>query len=135
MSNIANIIKVVKGKDLVLLDELGTGTDPKEGEALAVQVTKYLEDKHALAMISSHFAAMKEYAFLSKKISNASMIFDEENLSPTYHFKQGVPGKSYACYIFSMLQSSRLNICCKYGNRIQLIQCSFDIIICKRIHG
>ena len=84
------------GKDLVLLDELGTGTDPKEGEALAVEVTKYLEDKHALAMISSHFAAMKEYAFLSKKISNASMIFDEENLLPTYRFKQGVPGKSYA---------------------------------------
>ena len=96
ISQIGEIINAVGGKDLVLLDELGTGTDPKEGEALAVQVTKYLEDKHALAMISSHFAAMKEYAFLSKKISNASMIFDEENLSPTYHFKQGVPGKSYA---------------------------------------
>ena len=96
ISQIGEIINAVGGKDLVLLDELGTGTDPKEGEALAVQVTKYLEEKHALAMISSHFAAMKEYAFLSKKISNASMIFDEENLSPTYRFKQGVPGKSYA---------------------------------------
>ena len=96
ISQIGEIIHVVGGKDLVLLDELGTGTDPKEGEALAVEVTKHLEDKHALAMISSHFAAMKEYAFLSKKISNASMIFDEENLLPTYRFKQGVPGKSYA---------------------------------------
>ena len=96
ISQIGEIINAVGGKDLVLLDELGTGTDPKEGEALAVSVTKHLEDKHALAMISSHFSAMKEYAFLSKKISNASMIFDEENLSPTYHFKQGVPGKSYA---------------------------------------
>ena len=101
ISQIGEIINAVGGKDLVLLDELGTGTDPKEGEALAVQVTKYLEEKHALAMISSHFAAMKEYAFLSQKISNASMVFDEENLSPTYHFKQGVPGKSYALEVAS----------------------------------
>ena len=101
ISQIGEIINCVGGKDLVLLDELGTGTDPKEGEALAVEVTKYLEEKHALAMISSHFAAMKEYAFLSKKISNASMVFDEENLSPTYHFKQGVPGKSYALEVAS----------------------------------
>ncbi len=101
ISQIGEIINRVGGKDLVLLDELGTGTDPKEGEALAVEVTKYLEEKHALAMISSHFAAMKEYAFLSKKISNASMVFDEENLSPTYHFKQGVPGKSYALEVAS----------------------------------
>ena len=101
ISQIGEIINAVGGKDLVLLDELGTGTDPKEGEALAVQVTKYLEEKYALAMISSHFAAMKEYAFLSQKISNASMVFDEENLSPTYHFKQGVPGKSYALEVAS----------------------------------
>ena len=101
ISQIGEIINAVGGKDLVLLDELGTGTDPKEGEALALEVTKYLEDKHTLAMISSHFAAMKEYAFLSPKISNASMIFDEENLSPTYIFKQGVPGKSYALEVAS----------------------------------
>ena len=101
ISQIGEIINAVGGKDLVLLDELGTGTDPKEGEALAIEVTKYLESKHALAMISSHFAAMKEYAFLSPKISNASMIFDEENLSPTYIFKQGVPGKSYALEVAS----------------------------------
>ena len=101
ISQIGEIINAVGGKDLVLLDELGTGTDPKEGEALAVEVTKHLENKHALAMISSHFAAMKEYAFLSPKICNASMIFDEEHLSPTYIFKQGVPGKSYALEVAS----------------------------------
>ena len=101
ISQIGEIINAVGGKDLVLLDELGTGTDPKEGEALAIEVTKHLENKHALAMISSHFAAMKEYAFLSPKICNASMIFDEEHLSPTYIFKQGVPGKSYALEVAS----------------------------------
>ncbi len=101
ISQIGEIINLVGGKDLVLLDELGTGTDPKEGEALALEVTKHLENKHALAMISSHFEAMKEYAFLSSKICNASMIFDEEHLSPTYIFKQGVPGKSYALEVAS----------------------------------
>ena len=101
MSNIATIINVVKGKDLVLLDELGTGTDPKEGEALALSVVKYLETKHALAMISSHFEALKEYAFLSKNIENSSMIFNEEKLLPTYKFKYAAPGHSYALDVAS----------------------------------
>ena len=101
MSNIANIIKVVKGKDLVLLDELGTGTDPKEGEALALAVTKHLEKKNALAMISSHFEALKEYAFLSENIENSSMIFNEEKLLPTYKFKYAAPGHSYALDVAS----------------------------------
>ncbi len=96
MSHISEIINRVKGKDLVLIDELGTGTDPREGEALAFAVTKYIEGKHALAMISSHFDALKEYAFLSEHLENSSMIFDEEKLLPTYRFRQGAPGKSYA---------------------------------------
>ncbi len=96
MSQIGEILKAVKGKDLFLLDELGTGTDPKEGEALALSVLKYLESKNAFGIISSHFEALKEYAFLSPNIENASMIFDEENLSPTYRFRQGAPGHSYA---------------------------------------
>ncbi len=101
MSNIADIIKVVKSKDLVLLDELGTGTDPKEGEALALSVTKHLEKKNALAMISSHFEALKEYAFLSENIENSSMIFNEEKLLPTYKFKYAAPGHSYALDVAS----------------------------------
>ena len=117
ISQIGEIIRLVGGKDLVLLDELGTGTDPKEGEALAIEVTKYLESKHALAMISSHFPKMKEYAFLSKNIANASMIFDEENLSPTYRFKQGVPGKSYA-----------LEVASRYGIDEQIIKKAQDFL-------
>ncbi|MCQ2800634.1 MAG: endonuclease MutS2 [Bacilli bacterium] len=117
ISQIGEIIHAVGGKDLVLLDELGTGTDPKEGEALAVEVTKHLENKHALAMISSHFAAMKEYAFLSKNIANASMIFDEENLLPTYRFKQGVPGKSYA-----------LEVAARYGIDEKIVKNAKDFL-------
>lgn len=96
MSQIAEIANLAKGKDLILLDELGTGTDPKEGEAIAISVTKHLENKHSLCMISSHFDALKEYAFLSNNVINSSMIFDEEHLVPTYIFSLGIPGKSYA---------------------------------------
>ena len=95
MKNIGEILDVVKGKDLVLLDELGTGTDPIEGELIALGIVKYLEHKHPLAMISSHYSKIKEYAFTSENIENSSMLFDEENLKPTYRYKYAVPGKSY----------------------------------------
>lgn len=96
MSSLGEITQVVKGKDLVLIDELGTGTDPKEGEALAFAIVKHLENKNAFSIISSHFSSLKEYALTSPYIENSSMIFDENNLLPTYRFRQGTPGKSYA---------------------------------------
>lgn len=111
ISQVSEIINIVGGKDLVLLDELGTGTDPKEGEALALAVTKYLEKKNAFAMISSHFEALKEYAFTSKNIDNASMIFDEDKLLPTYKFHQGAPGHSYA-----------LAVAKRYGIDVEIIE-------------
>ena len=117
MSNIAEIVNVVKNKDLVLLDELGTGTDPKEGEALALSVTKELESKLCLAMISSHFEALKEYAFLSENIENSSMIFNEEKLQPTYKFKYAAPGHSYA-----------LDVASRYGIPEKLIQSARDYL-------
>lgn len=96
MSHISEIVDRAKNKDLILLDELGTGTDPREGESLALAVTKYLENKHSFAIISSHFDALKEYAFLSPNLENSSMEFDEEKLQPTYRFLLGIPGHSYA---------------------------------------
>ena len=95
MSQIGEILRKVKAKDLVLIDELGTGTDPREGEALAIAVSKRLIDSHALCFISSHFSGLKEFALTHDIIENSSMLFDEENLSPTYMFKLGAPGKSY----------------------------------------
>ena len=95
MSNIASILDVVKSKDLVLLDELGTGTDPKEGEVLGLGIVKYLESKHPLCLISSHYSKIKEYAFNSPNVENSSMLFDEEKLLPTYKYKYLAPGKSY----------------------------------------
>lgn len=95
MSHIGEIARLAKGRDLVLIDELGTGTDPKEGEAIALGVIKSLIRSHSFSFISSHFSSLKEFALTHPNIENSSMIFDEEKLVPTYIFKMGAPGKSY----------------------------------------
>ena len=101
MSHISEIVQLANKDDLVLLDELGTGTAPREGEALALAITKFLESKGVFRMLSSHFDALKEYAFISENIENSSMIFDEEKLAPTYRFKLGSTGHSYALDVAS----------------------------------
>ena len=101
MKNIGEILDVVKGTDLVLLDELGTGTDPKEGELIALGIVKYLEAKKPLCLISSHYSKIKEYAFISENIENSSILFDESKLAPTYKYKYSVPGKSYGIEVAS----------------------------------
>ena len=95
MKNISDLLNVTGGKDLVLIDELGTGTDPKEGEIIGLTIVKEIEKKHSLAMISSHYSLLKEYAYSSEHIENASMLFDEDKLLPTYRYKYQAPGKSY----------------------------------------
>ena len=95
VSNLSTITHFVTGKDLVLLDELGTGTSPNEGEALALAVSDFLLKKNCFAFISSHFEKMKEYAYRREGVCNAMMVFDEKNLMPTYNLKIGFPGRSY----------------------------------------
>lgn len=99
MKNVSEILSNVGGKDLVLLDELGTGTSPKEGEALAYSVISYLLDKHALTLVSSHFEGLKAYALSHPEVTNASMMFDEETLTPLYKLKMGLPGESYGLIV------------------------------------
>lgn len=101
MSHIGEIARIAKGKDLVLIDELGTGTDPKEGEAIALGVIESLIKSHSFAFISSHFSSLKEYALTHPNIENSSMIFDEDKLVPTYKFKMGAPGRSYGIEVAS----------------------------------
>lgn len=95
VSNLSTITHFVTSKDLVLLDELGTGTSPNEGEALALAVSDFLLNKHCFAFISSHFERMKEYAYRREGVANAMMVFDEKRLLPTYILKLGFPGRSY----------------------------------------
>ena len=93
--HISEILKVAKKDDLVLLDEVGTGTSPREGEAIALGVLDTLGELGCYALLSSHFESLKEVALSSEKVENASLYFDEATLSPTYRLRIGVPGGSY----------------------------------------
>ncbi len=97
--NISDICNKITPKSLVLFDELGAGTDPKEGAALAVGILKYLELMGCVAIVTTHYPEVKEYALTSTKASNACMQFDEERLAPTYKLLLGVPGASNALKI------------------------------------
>ena len=90
-------------EDLVLLDELGSGTDPVEGAALAQSVTEYLQMQGVPAIITSHFSEMIKLAYETRGIENAFVEFDEETLTPTYHLIIGVAGNSNAFSICSDL--------------------------------
>ncbi len=96
MANIAHILKSADKSSLILLDELGSGTDPEEGSALSIAILSYLADKARLTLTTSHYQALKNYAYTSSNMANASMTFDEKSGYPTYRVLQGIPGESYA---------------------------------------
>jgi DNA mismatch repair protein MutS2 len=96
LNNLKNILINADENSLVLLDEIGTGTDPTEGSALAAAVLLILRDKNALVLASTHHGSLKIIANDEDRFINAAMEFDHEQLKPTYNFKLGVPGSSYA---------------------------------------
>lgn len=96
LSNTNSIIKSANTKSLVLLDEIGTGTDPAEGSALATAVLIKLRDLGALVFATTHHGNLKIMANELEGFQNASMLFDSKELKPTYKFSQGMPGSSYA---------------------------------------
>lgn len=97
--NINEIINGITGRSLVLLDELGGGTDPTEGAALAIGIIKYIETVGCCAVISTHYDQLKEYALTENGVMNACMLFDEKTLLPTYRLVIGMPGSSNALKI------------------------------------
>lgn len=99
VKRIGEILHVATKDDLVLLDELATGTSPEEGEALALAVTDFLRKAHITSIISSHYSRLKQYAYDNPGILNASMAFDEHNLLPLYEFSENVPGRSYGLVV------------------------------------
>ncbi|MBA4317246.1 MAG: endonuclease MutS2 [Flavobacterium sp.] len=103
LTNIKNILKEADDTSLVLLDEIGTGTDPHEGSAIAAGVLITLRDKKATVFATTHHGSLKLVANDLDGFQNASMEFDTENLIPTYYFNQGIPGSSYAFEITSRI--------------------------------
>ena len=96
MTNIVRVLTQVDDRSLVLLDELGSGTDPSEGAALAQAVVNYLRDKGATTFVATHYPELKVYASQTPGATNASLLFDMETLSPTYEMTIGLPGRSNA---------------------------------------
>lgn len=103
IKNIINIIDHVNQNSLVLLDELGAGTDPEEGSALALAIIKKLLSLNCFGIITTHYSKLKEFAINSGKIENASMEFDAKNLKPMYKLNVGIPGSSNAIDIAKTL--------------------------------
>lgn len=103
ITNLRDILNVCKAGDLVLIDEVGAGTEPNEGTALALAVTEFLRKSGAKCVITTHYGKLKEYSLTTPRVENASMEFDIQTLAPTYKLIMGVPGSSNALAIASKL--------------------------------
>ncbi len=117
VTNIVDILAKANARSMVLLDELGAGTDPQEGSALARAVMTHLLDRSITCMIATHYPELKAYAHATPGVSNASVEFNLKSLKPTYHLIIGLPGRSNALAIAerlglreSIIQAARAEI-------------------------
>jgi DNA mismatch repair protein MutS2 len=103
LTRLARILERATPKSLVLLDELGSGTDPEEGAAIAASVIEHLLEAGALVVVTTHLSALKSFAVNDPRIVNASMEFDSATLKPTYRIITGIPGRSRAIEVAKII--------------------------------
>jgi DNA mismatch repair protein MutS2 len=103
MARVVEILRHVTEGDLVLIDEIGSGTDPEAGAAMAMAILQELTRRRCLTVVTTHHGALKAFAHETPGVANGSMAFDRETLQPTYRFHPGVPGASYAFEIAERL--------------------------------
>ncbi len=103
MTKIVRTIDKINDKSLVLFDELGSGTDPKEGSSLAVAIISYLLERNVKVIATTHYSELKTFAYNNPKVCNASVEFNADTLMPTYRLLLGIPGKSNAIEIAKRL--------------------------------
>ncbi len=128
MVNVADILKRVGERSLVLFDELGSGTDPVEGAALAIAILENVSEQGALVAATTHYSELKVYALETKGVQNASCEFDIETLRPTYKLVVGTPGKSNAFAISERLGISD-DIISRAGKLIERDNKRFEEVI------
>ena len=130
-SHIENIIRIfnhIEDKSLVLLDEIGSGTDPKEGASLAISMLNFLRSHKIYSMVTTHYPELKTYAYNLEDTINASVEFDLESLQPTYKLRIGTPGESNAISIARRL-GLKEEICMEAQN----VSISFDTDVTKLV--
>jgi DNA mismatch repair protein MutS2 len=103
LRHIITILEQADDRTLVLLDELGSGTDPAAGAAIGMAILERLTNRRVITVATTHYGALKEFATRTDGVENGSMVFNVDTLTPTYRFRQGIPGASYAVEIGQQL--------------------------------
>jgi len=128
MTSLVEIIKASSRRCLVLIDEIGTGTDPKDGAALGIAILEELYNRGATTLSSTHYSKIKEYSEMHEGFMNASMDFDRETLSPLYKLRIGIAGNSHALWI-----SKELGLSEHVLDRVRAINSTHTILPAKKV--